>query len=129
MQPVRARSRRAQTRWRAAVHFEEPVVNDLSGLRALGPEIHAIDCAVRKPERAMMRMITILALGFLHRPVARHRRAAGAEQRVEVNMRRALEAVFGEELAVDFDPELVRLLGDLDAIGGENRRRKESGQG
>ena len=111
---------------RAAFYFEEFVVNDLPGLRALGPEVHAVHRAVRVPERAVMRVILLFAGDFLHRPVARHRCAAGAEQGIEVNVGRALETVFGEELAIDLDAELVGLFGDLDAGGGCGREGKES---
>ena len=113
---------------RAALHFEKLVVNDLPGLRGLRPEVHAVHRAVRIPERAVMRMILLLAGHFLHRPVARHGCAARAEQGIEVNVGRAFETVVGEVFAVDLDAKFVRLLGDLDAVSGDSGERQECGK-
>ena len=57
-----------------------------------------------------MRMIVVFAWRVLHRPVPRHPRAAGTDERVEVHMRRAGEAVFREQLAADFHAHFVRAL-------------------
>lgn len=106
-------------RLRAAGHFQKVFVQNLPGLGCLGPEINPVDRTVREPERAVMLMIMLLALGGgLHRPVARHRQAAGAEQRIKVNVVRAFEDVFGEKLAVDLDADAVVGLRHLHRVLG-----------
>jgi hypothetical protein len=81
------------------------------------PEIDAVHGAVGIPERAMVGMIVLFAGRILHWPVAGHFHAARAEQRVEVHVRRAGEAVLGEELAIDLHAHFVGLLLHFDGCG------------
>src|SRR5436190_422436 len=85
-----------------AFHLEELVVNDLAGLRALGPEVDPVDRAVGVPTRTMMLMVVLFAQNVLHRPIATQRRPAWAQHRIEIDMRLGfVEVVFRERTAVD----------------------------
>ena len=64
----------------------------------------------------MMRMVVLFAFGVGdHRIIAGHARAARPDDWIEVDVRRAGEAIFGEVGSVDFDYELSIGFGDLDA--------------
>ena len=65
-----------------------------------------------------MGMIVLFALGIAdHRVVARHRQSARTEHRIKINVRRAFEVIFCEQLSVNFNPELIFLLDDFDPVG------------
>ena len=90
-------------------------MDNAAGFRFLTPEIDAIDCAVREPERAMVRVIVLLVGRFFHGPVARHRQAIRSDDRVKVWPGDILEMIFRKELAFDLDPQAVVESSDFDA--------------
>ena len=46
--------------------------------------------------------------------------AARSDERVKIDVRRAFEDIFRQKLTVNFDAELIRLLGNLNAVGSES---------
>ena len=75
----------------ARLHFQELLVHRLAEGLLLRPEIVSVDRAMSKPQRAVMLMVVLLARRVLHRPIARHRRVAGADERVTVRPGHILE--------------------------------------
>ena len=96
----------------------------LLGTVGLGPEIEAVDVAVREPEPAVVRVILHLAghVG-LHGIISGQLRAVGSDDRVEVGLLRTLENIFGEQLAADFGAHAVVGAGEFD-FGGSGRDQR-----
>ena len=96
----------------------------LLGAIGLGPEIEAVDVAVREPESAVMRVILHLAghVG-LHGIISGQLRAVGSDDRVEVGLLRTLENIFGEQLAADFDAHAVVSASEFD-VGASSREQR-----
>src|SRR5687767_947482 len=66
-------------------------------------------------------MVVVFAFRVaLHGVMAGHMHAARPDERVKVDVRRALKDIFRKKLTVDFDTELIGLLGNLNAVGGES---------
>ena len=63
-----------------------------------------------------MGMVVFFGVDIFHWEIAGDRHSTGAADRIEINVWRAFEDVFGEQLAIDFDPQLVVQFGDLDAL-------------
>src|ERR1035438_2352816 len=80
-----------------------------------------------KPQRAVMRMVMLLAGGVLHRPIAGHGHIPGTDERIAVWPGHVLVKVFGEELAVDLDAKPVSQLVDLVAFLPRRRRAHVGG--
>ena len=70
---------------------------------------------------------TKIAVDFLHREIPRHGRSARTDDWIKVNVRRALEDIFGEQLAVNLDTQLAVQLRDFNAlvVGGAKRARNQ----
>src|SRR5687767_844927 len=80
----------------------------------------------------MMDVITLLALDFFHRVIAGHGCLTWADHWIEINVRRAFEVIFGEELAIDLNAQLVVQLADFDALvfrGAESPRNQHHSRG
>jgi len=84
-----------------------------------GPEIGSIDQTMGEPERAMMGMIVRLIGHVVHWPIASHFHAAGAVERVKIDVGSACEVVFREGLAAHVDGDFIGQF--LDFHGGLRR--------
>ena len=94
----------------------------------LAPKIHAIHRAVRKPHRAVMRMIVILVRRLLHRPRARHLHTARPDQRIVENVRRIAVTQLREKLPADFEADAIRQFLHLHRRPGDWGERSECGE-
>ncbi len=100
----------------AGRNFRKLLVNLFAESFFLAPEIIAVDLLMAKPERAMMGMIVFFTGGFFHRPVARHRRIARADERITEWAGNIFEIIFGEKFSVEFDAQFIFQLLDGNSV-------------
>jgi len=95
------------------------------------PKTDAVDFAVREPQRRVMHMILGFTLDLLERVIARHADAVRADDRVEYRLVVSRGNVFGEQLAIDLDAQVVAVFcdGERPFLGSVERLAKRNNPG
>ncbi len=93
-------------------------MNDLSGLVAFRPEVHAIDISVGEPKAFVMRVVLRLSSNTRdHRVAAGNNRSGGCAKRKEDGLVVPFKIVGRERLTFDRDLHLARFLLEAHPLG------------